>query len=112
MRFRAGVLMRPGGRSHPAGRSAPPRRRLLFRLAALAACLLLPSISRAAPWVWDDDGDHIDDRVENVSLLGYNYSFVGNDTLLQQRFEVARGPLGNLFFGVYVVFDHEPNSND
>ena len=42
----------------------------------------------AGPYIWDQDEDGLDDRMETVNLLGYSYSFAGNDTLQQQRFEV------------------------
>lgn len=81
-------------------------------LAAAALCALLSATAApAAPFIWDQDGDDLDDRIETVHLLGYAASFEAADTLLHQRFQVTR-LAGDLVFGVYVCFDHPPTSND
>src|SRR5262245_39416198 len=54
---------------------------------ALALSLLLAPAAHSDPFIWDDDNDAIDDRIESVQLLGYRFSFENGDTLLQQRFE-------------------------
>lgn len=86
-------------------------------LAALAASVLLlgaliaPARTEAAPFVWDHDDDGIDDRIETVHVLGYTFSFEGADSLARQRFVVLRSA-GDLLYGVYVVFDHDPTTAD
>lgn len=76
----------------------------LIGLAAARPC-------HAGPFIWDQDGDHVDDRMETVQLLGYAFSFENADTLARQRFEVSRVP-GGLAFGVYVVYLEPPTASD
>jgi subtilisin family serine protease len=78
----------------------------------LLALLALPDASRAGqPYIWDQDDDHIDDRIETVHLLGYAFSFENADTLARQRFQVERaGAL--LAYGAYVVYDHPVTQAD
>jgi len=74
--------------------------------------LLLPAAARASsPYIWDQDGDHVDDRMQSVHVLGYAFSFENGDTLLRQRFDVVRAA-GDLLFGAYVVYDHVPTALD
>jgi len=82
--------------------------------ALLGASLLVAACApgaRAAPFIWDQDQDRIDDRIATVHLLGYQYSFDQADTLLRQRIAVERLG-GGLTFGVFVVYDHTPTSTD
>jgi len=79
-----------------------------------ALCLfsvLVSARAEAGPFIWDQDTDGIDDRIETVHVLGYSYSFVGADTLAAQRIQVMRQG-ADLAFGVYVVFDHTPTNTD
>src|SRR5205814_1977878 len=62
---------------------------------ALAMVMLLAPAAHAGPYIWDDDNDAIDDRIESVQLLGFRFSFENADSLLRQRFEVTR-VLGSL----------------
>jgi subtilisin family serine protease len=71
----------------------------------------MPSAALGAPFIWDQDDDSIDDRIETVNLYGYSFSFEDADTLAPQRFEVVR-QAGGLYFGAYVVFDHMPTDSD
>lgn len=86
-----------------------------LHLLALAAALLLPgfwpALTLAAPSVWDQDQDKIDDRAESVHLLGYQVSFELSDTTLRQRFVVSHSP-GGLVYGVYVVYSTPPSDSD
>ena len=94
---------------------AGSRARVLGMLAASAwlalGCVLAAAPAHAAPFIWDQDTDEIDDRIETVNLLGYSYSFEGADTLARQRIEVSRLS-GGLAFGAYVIFDHVPTDAD
>ena len=79
----------------------------------LALFLLLGAATAgAAPFIWDQDDDGVDDRLENVHLLGYSFSFEGADTTARQRIEVTRVAGGSLAYGVYVLYDHPPTSTD
>ena len=94
-------------------RSARARALLTLALVALLAfgSALAPGRAAAAPFIWDQDKDGIDDRIETVHLLGYTFSFEAQDTLLKQRIQVVRAA-GDLVFGIYVVFDHAPTTAD
>ena len=78
---------------------------------ALWLFMLLAPAAHAGPYIWDDDDDAIDDRIESVQLLGFRFSFENADSLLRQRFEVTR-VLGTLVYGVYVLYDHDPTQQD
>src|ERR1051325_6734977 len=102
----------------PAPRRSAPAARGVHRargsgvLAWLLARALVGSGARAAqPFIWDQDTNGIDDRVESVHLLGYTASFELGDTTLRQRIQVLRsGP--DLLYGVYVLWNHEPTASD
>jgi len=79
--------------------------------ALLALSALAASAAHAGPYIWDQDDNALDDRIESVQLLGYRFSFENGDSLLRQRFEVTR-VLGSLAYGVYVVYDHDPTPQD
>ncbi|MEP7027413.1 MAG: S8 family serine peptidase [Candidatus Eisenbacteria bacterium] len=78
---------------------------------ALLALACVPPLAHAGPYVWDQDEDGLDDRMETVNLLGYRFAFTNADTLGRQRFEVSQ-QAGGLVYGVYVVFDHPPTATD
>jgi subtilisin family serine protease len=75
------------------------------------ACLVVPRHAGAAPFIWDQDDNKIDDRVESVNVFGYHVAFEQGDTLLRQLIDVGRIP-GGLLFGVYVNFQQAPTSTD
>ncbi|HEY2955288.1 MAG TPA: S8 family serine peptidase [Candidatus Eisenbacteria bacterium] len=81
-------------------------------LTTLLALTLSAPAAVAVPFIWDQDDDHLDDRMETVQLLGYRFSFENGDSLLRQRIAVARGALGALYYSVYVRFDHPPGDAD
>src|SRR5262249_6565982 len=106
-------------RSHPDPRLSSPQstargacRALGAGMAALVlACLSALSARAAQPFIWDQDGNGIDDRVESVHAAGFSASFEFSDTTLRQRIDVVRsGP--DLLYGVYVEWDHEPTQSD
>jgi serine protease AprX len=101
-------------------RGAVPSRRKMGRSAArtgtaflLAVGMLWASVrlAGAAPYIWDDDGDHIDDRIETVHVLGYEFSFEAASVSARQRILVTAEQIG-LVYSVYVVFDHAPTPAD
>ncbi len=65
----------------------------------------------AAPFIWDQDDNKIDDRIESVHLLGYDLAFEQADTLLRKRFEVT-ALAGGLVYGVYVDYEQAPTAAD
>ena len=80
-------------------------------IALAAATTLAGARAQAAPYIWDEDDDHIDDRVESVNLLGYQFSFEQGDTTARQRVAVTRAG-SSLVYSVYVVYDHTPTDSD
>jgi subtilase family protein len=86
--------------------------RLIPLVGAALLILLLPPAARSQTFVWDNDDDHIDDRIETVHAAGFHFSFEEGDSLLRQRIEVEDGAGGNLFYGLYVVYDHHPTDQD
>ena len=78
---------------------------------SLPAALLSPHVAGAAPFIWDQDENRVDDRVETVNLLGYTLAFEQGDTLLRKRIEVTRIP-GGLAYAVYVSFQQTPTNAD
>lgn len=85
--------------------------RWVLMLALIGACAWSPPVHAGQPFIWDDDADGLDDRMEQVHALGYQYSFEGADSLGLQRFQVVRA--GNdLEFGVYVLFKVPPTASD
>ncbi|MEO5988093.1 MAG: S8 family serine peptidase [Candidatus Eisenbacteria bacterium] len=82
---------------------------------SLCLALLLAGATRvfaaSQPFIWDQDGDGNDDRIESVYLFGYAASYESSDTTRRQRIEVKRTP-GGLAFGVYVLWDHLPTESD
>src|SRR5258706_13461118 len=105
----------------PAGteRSAPGARVCVGtarRLVHVIACaLVLALVTRPAratqPFIWDQDTNGIDDRIESVHALGWSASFELSDTTLRQRIAVVRA-LPELLYEVYVRWDHTPTSSD
>jgi hypothetical protein len=86
------------------------RRSVLPGLLVVAG-LALSSPARSGPFIWDEDGDRIDDRIESVHLLGFEFSFENADTLQRQRFAVVRtGSV--LSYSAYIVYTGMPNDSD
>src|SRR5215831_6129665 len=65
-----------------------PRRALrpivLALMLGIGAVAALPARA-AQPFIWDQDGNGIDDRIELVHVQGYSLSFELGDTTLRQR---------------------------
>jgi subtilisin family serine protease len=89
-----------------------PHRRARGLAHALAIALaLMPAAALASQYAWDSDGDGIDDRIETVNALGYQFAFVNSDSTGAQRIEVSRQAPG-LVYGIYVIYDHVPTTAD
>jgi hypothetical protein len=96
----------------PAQAERRPRARGLVALAFAASLACVASSSHAAqPFIWDQDTNGLDDRVESVHVAGWSASFELGDTTLHQRIEVTR-VLPGLLYGVYVRWDHTPTPID
>jgi Subtilase family len=92
-------------------RLRPSLRALGVLLFSALSMSLTAGPAASGPFIWDDDDDRIDDRVETVNLLGFQFSFEQGDSTLRQRVQVERLGLG-LVYGVYVVYDHDPTVAD
>lgn len=77
----------------------------------LSVALLSSRDAGAAPFIWDQDQDQVDDRIETVHADGYALAFEQGDTLLRKRIDVSIAPAG-LIFGVYVEFQGTPTPDD
>ena len=98
----------------PATRSAARRRGHVFETLLGVACVLALAASPAhgaQPFIWAQDGNGIDDRIESVHLLGYSASFELGDTTLRQRILVLNAA-PELLYSVYVRWDHTPTAAD
>src|SRR5262249_22535461 len=105
-------LPTPATWSH--GRTARPSRRAFVTVALaclLAGALGTAPVRAAQPFIWDQDGNGIDDRIELVDSVGYSASFIQGDTTLRQRILVLRA-VPALLYSVYVRWDHTPTSAD
>lgn len=97
--------------------SGPVRVGVVRAASCVGACLALLLTGAASvfaasqPFIWDQDDDGKDDRIESVHLLGYAASFEYSDTTSRQRIQVARTP-GGLAFGVYVLWEYPPTESD
>src|SRR4029077_11022058 len=95
-------------------RPGPPTRFALRALCSIASACLFAAATPAAPtqpFIWDQDTNGIDDRIESVHANGFSASFELGDTTLRQRILVTRA-LGDLLFSVYVRWDHTPTTAD
>src|SRR5262252_8859359 len=101
-------LPKPATRS--AGRLPSGSRHALACLAVTFALAAAPARA-AQPFIWDQDTNGIDDRIESVHLLGYSASFELGDTTLRQRILVTR-LAADILYSVYVRWDHTPTASD
>lgn len=100
----------PGSTRLQAVPAARIRAAAVFVLLAVATAIL-PLRAQAAPFIWDQDENGIDDRMETVHLLGFTLAFEQADTLMRKRIDVNRIP-GGLAYGVYVTFLQPPTDSD
>lgn len=89
------------------------KRSALTRALGLACVLLTGGFAAPAhaAWMWDQDGDKIDDRIEQVESSGPLAARVGG--LASGRLRFALLTAGAPFeYGVYVGYDHPPTDAD
>ena len=82
---------------------------ILLTVAVAVVCLIRPAT--AAPWMWDQDTDQLDDRLEDVALNGILYAYENLDPDGRLRFEVQLVST-LLQYGGYVRFNHLPTPAD
>ncbi|MGH7724171.1 MAG: S8 family serine peptidase [Candidatus Eiseniibacteriota bacterium] len=78
----------------------------------LVASFATASVASAeASWLWDQNANKIDDRIETVELEGPGAAHVGNTLAGKLRFALlnATAPFE---YGVYVGYDHHPTDAD
>lgn len=78
---------------------------------ALVLLSFAPALARASQYAWDSDHNGIDDRIETVNALGFQFAFVGADSLAPQRIEVTRSG-ASLVYAIYVLYTHVPTTAD
>ncbi len=88
-----------------------------WRTAAAGIGMLLGAAlcgnAQATGWLWDQDGDKIDDRIEQVGLQGISAAFETGDSLLaRQRIAIRDLSATPLRFGVYVGYEQRPTEAD
>lgn len=89
-----------------------PRPGFAIATALLALALFgLPRAAVAAPWMWDQDQDGLDDRLTAVFLGGILQAHENLDPDAPLRFEVSSVDT-ILWYGGYVLYDHAPTPGD
>jgi hypothetical protein len=68
------------------------------------------STSQAATWIWDQNQNRIDDRIESVNTEGLAAAHLHHDLAAKPIIHVFPG--ATLTYGVYVGFDHHPTDAD
>ena len=67
--------------------------------------------SALAGWMWDTNGDRIDDRMAAVEQNGLTAAHVGGSLAGKLRFAVLT-PGAPFTYGVYIAYDHAPTDAD
>ncbi len=88
-------------------------RHTLFRALGLYAlfAIFAPATPAAAAWLWDQNSNRIDDRIEAVEAQGPLAARVGNVASGKLRFALS-GTSAPWSYGVYVGYDHHPTDAD
>jgi subtilisin family serine protease len=101
----------PGGVGDLGARLLAGTRRIGTRTLLTAILVASATHAYAGPFIWDEDTNRIDDRIESVNLLGYRFAFENADSLQRQRIVVTESS-GQVLYSIYVVYDHTPTSAD
>lgn len=87
-------------------------RRMWTRVLGLAASYAALAVSPAgAGWLWDQDQDKIDDRIQAVEAQGPVAAHAGNVLSGRLRFALLE-TTAPYVYGVYVGYDHHPTDAD
>lgn len=92
--------------SHRAGSRATTR----IVCSALAGLLALAAAPPAGAWLYDQNQNRIDDRIEAVQAQGLAAAYENGDLSKRMLISVAAGP--PITFRVYVGYDHHPTILD
>src|SRR5688572_8756109 len=65
----------------------------------------------ASSWMWDQDEDGVDDRMERVEVVGIVASYVDDDPTGRQRFQVI-GAVAPYTYGVFIRYLRMPTDDD
>jgi subtilisin family serine protease len=84
---------------------------MLIRSIALVVSLFA-SLAVAGPWIWDTDGDKIDDRIESVQASGLAAGFENNDPTLGRMIIGVAEVDGIIRYSVYVGYEQHPTEAD
>lgn len=84
----------------------------MIRAMLLCAVFALAGHTPArAAWMWDANGDKIDDRMQQVETLGPSAARVDGSPTGRLRFALVPGS-SPFRYGVYVGYDHHPTDTD
>ena len=81
------------------------------RLLGIATALATCSGTAQAAWLWDQNHDEIDDRMQAVESQGLATAHVGNVLSGRLRFAVLN-TAAPYQYGVYIGYDHHPTDAD
>lgn len=73
---------------------------------------LFASLAVAGPWIWDQDADKIDDRIESVNTGGFAAAFENNDPTYGRMIIGVAEVDGMIRYSVYVGYEHQPTEAD
>ena len=90
-------------------RAASPAR-LSRAFTMLAGLLMLAAAAPARAWLYDQNHNRIDDRIEAVHTQGLAAAYENGDVTKRMLIGVAAGP--PVTFRVYVGYDHHPTNVD
>src|ERR1044072_4384206 len=90
--------------------SVPPASpaRLSRAFTMLAGLLMLAAAAPARAWLYDQNHNRIDDRIEAVHTQGLAAAYENGDVTKRMLIGVAAGP--PVTFRVYVGYDHHPTN--
>ncbi|HTK30739.1 MAG TPA: S8 family serine peptidase [Candidatus Saccharimonadaceae bacterium] len=77
----------------------------------LVAGIVASRSANAANWLWDQNANRIDDRIEAVETQGLTAAHRNGD-LAQPPLLFVFGSAPSLEYGVYVAYDHHPTDGD